>query len=83
VAGDDGLSIGERRDGIVRSEPILRSARRPDGVNALRARLARRRENIVAEIERNRRGDYKVPTWVLALGLLALVGAIAAFVAFG
>ncbi len=32
----------------------------------------RRRQKIADEIERNRRGEYKVPTWVLAaiLGLL-------------
>jgi hypothetical protein len=34
-----------------------------------------RREKIRDEIERNRRGDYKVPTWVLAAILLGLVGA--------
>jgi hypothetical protein len=28
-----------------------------------------RRERIRAEIERNRRGEYRVPTWVLALVL--------------
>jgi hypothetical protein len=81
--GDDGLPIGERGDGIVRSEPILGNARGDERVNALRARWDRRRENIVAEIERNRRGEYKVPTWLLALILVAIVGAIAAFIAFG
>jgi hypothetical protein len=34
----------------------------------------KRREKIVAEIERNRRGEYTVPTWVLAV---ALVGVLA------
>jgi hypothetical protein len=43
----------------------------------------RRRNNIVAEIERNRRGEYRVPTWVLALVLVAMVAAIAAFVILG
>ena len=80
---DDGLPIGERGDGIVRSEPILGHAPNDERVHALRARWDRRRENIVAEIERNRRGEYKVPTWVLALILVAIVGGIAAFVAFG
>jgi hypothetical protein len=28
--------------------------------------LKRRRDKIAAEIERNRRGDYTVPTWALA-----------------
>lgn len=35
----------------------------------------RRREKIRAEIERNRRGEYTVPTWVLALALVLIVGA--------
>jgi hypothetical protein len=34
---------------------------------------ARRREKIRSEIERNRRGDYKVPTWVLGLILVVVV----------
>jgi hypothetical protein len=34
--------------------------------------LDRRREKIVEEIQRNRRGDYRVPTWVLA-ALLAVI----------
>jgi len=41
------------------------------------SRLERRRNKIVAEIERNRRGDYVVPTWVLT-ALLVLI--IAGFV---
>jgi hypothetical protein len=37
-------------------------------------RLERRRERIRAEIRRNRAGDHKIPTWVLAavLGLILL-----------
>jgi hypothetical protein len=42
--------------------------------------LARRREKIIAEIERNRRGEYKVPTWVLVVALLAVVAGWAALV---
>jgi len=42
--------------------------------------LARRREKIRAEIEANRRGEYVVPTWVLALILVAFVGGWAALV---
>jgi hypothetical protein len=34
----------------------------------------RRREKIVNEIARNRRGEYSVPTWVLVLALVLLVG---------
>jgi len=35
--------------------------------------LLRRRQKIREEIERNRRGEYKVPTWVLAALLVAIV----------
>ncbi|HET8683490.1 MAG TPA: hypothetical protein VFM54_16715 [Micromonosporaceae bacterium] len=41
----------------------------------------RRREKIVAEIERNRRGDYQVPTWALVMMLVAFVAAWAAVIA--
>ncbi|WBB68802.1 hypothetical protein [Micromonospora sp. WMMD812] len=36
--------------------------------------VERRREKIRNEIERNRRGEYTVPTWVLALALVLIVG---------
>lgn len=49
----------------------------------LRARVDRRRDKIVAEIERNRRGEYRVPTWVLAVVLAVLMAGIAALIAFG
>jgi hypothetical protein len=41
-------------------------------IQARRNRLDRRRNKIAAEIARNRRGDYRVPTWALAtvLGLI-------------
>lgn len=35
--------------------------------------LERRRQKIRDEIERNRRGEYTVPTWVLTLALVAMV----------
>lgn len=35
-----------------------------------------RREKIAEEIERNRRGEYTVPTWVLLLVLLGMVGGL-------
>jgi hypothetical protein len=35
----------------------------------------RRREKIAAEIARNRRGEYKVPTWVLVVVLVVFVAA--------
>jgi hypothetical protein len=43
---------------------------------------SRRREKAVAEIERNRRGEYKVPTWVLVVALVAVVGAWVAVIIF-
>jgi hypothetical protein len=43
-------------------------------------RVERRRERLAAEIQRNRRGDYTVPTWVLAVTLLAIVAAWAAWI---
>lgn len=50
----------------------------PDDVTQAGARLGwmqRRRDRIVAEIQRNRRGEYRVPTWVLAVILVAFVAA--------
>ena len=43
----------------------------------------KRREKIVAEIERNRRGEHKVPTWVLVVSLLAMLGGLAAIIIWG
>ncbi len=36
--------------------------------------LERRRQRVAAEVERNRRGDHRVPTWVLAVILAAILG---------
>ena len=47
---------------------------------ARRGWLARRRDRMVAEIERNRRGDHRVPTWVLALALVAMIALWAAVI---
>jgi len=44
--------------------------------------VRRRRDKIREEIERNRRGEYVVPTWVLALILVALIAGWAALVIF-
>jgi hypothetical protein len=44
--------------------------------------LARRRQRIIDEIERNRRGEHPVPTWVLTLALVLLLAGIAALVIF-
>jgi hypothetical protein len=46
------------------------------------ARVNKRRDKIVAEIQRNRRGEAAIPTWVLALILLVLVAGFAALVIF-
>jgi hypothetical protein len=40
-----------------------------------RSVVERRREKIAAEIERNRRGDYKVPTWAFVVAIVFVVGA--------
>jgi hypothetical protein len=42
--------------------------------------MQRRREKMIAEIERNRRGEYKVPTWVMAVALVVIVAGWAALV---
>jgi hypothetical protein len=39
-----------------------------------------RREKMIAEIQANRRGEYKVPTWVLALALVTMIAAICSVV---
>jgi hypothetical protein len=44
--------------------------------------VERRRERIREEVQRNRRGEYTVPTWVLAAALIAIVAGIAALVIF-
>jgi hypothetical protein len=44
-------------------------------------RWERRQERIREEIARNRRGEYTVPTWVLAVALAAIVLGFVAFVA--
>jgi len=47
-----------------------------------RSWLDRRRDRIVAEIQRNRRGEYKVPTWVLASTLAAILATWLALLIF-
>ncbi|WDZ82598.1 hypothetical protein [Micromonospora cathayae] len=44
--------------------------------------VERRRNKIRDEIAANRRGEYTVPTWVLTLALLAMVGGWVALVYF-
>jgi hypothetical protein len=45
--------------------------------------LQSRKIKVTAELDRNRRGDYTVPTWVLAVALLVVIAAWAAIVVLG
>ena len=47
---------------------------------AREAWLIRRRRKIREEIERNRRGEYTIPTWALAVMLVVFVAAWALLV---
>jgi hypothetical protein len=40
----------------------------------------RRRDKFVAEIEHNRAGGHRVPTWVMVLALVAMLAAWAAVI---
>jgi hypothetical protein len=62
------------------STPDRRDARAYTRRQAREAWLERRRRKIREEIERNRRGEYKVPTWVLALILVAVLVGWAAII---
>jgi hypothetical protein len=53
-------------------QPSDRTRRAPDRPPP--GRIERRRQKIAEEIERNRRGEYRVPTWVLAAALVLIVG---------
>jgi hypothetical protein len=57
-------------------EPKPGTGERPEGFGL----FSLRREKIAAEIARNRRGEYAVPTWVLALILVLFVAAWAMWV---
>ena len=50
----------------------------PRGRDRQRSWIDRRRDKIVAEIQANRRGENRVPTWVLTLCLIAMILAILA-----
>jgi hypothetical protein len=52
------------------------------GAPVSKSRLEKRRRKIADEIARNRRGDYKIPTWVLVICLVVFIGAWAAWVIF-
>ncbi|OLB79230.1 MAG: hypothetical protein AUI14_10900 [Actinobacteria bacterium 13_2_20CM_2_71_6] len=62
------------------SSPDERDARAYTRRQAREAWLVRRRRKIMDEIERNRRGEYTVPTWVLAALLVAIIAAWAALI---
>jgi hypothetical protein len=82
-AAADGSGSPLRPDPSIPSMPWLLGKRK--GVSpytAHYARVSRRRDKIVAEIERNRRGEAAIPTWVLALILVVIVGGVAAIVVF-
>jgi hypothetical protein len=80
VAGSD---HDELRTAVARYEQSIHDGGRPRPGNELSARLGRRRTRIAEEIERNRRGDFAVPTWALAVLLAVLIGGIALFIAVG
>lgn len=65
----------QRDQGEERTRETLRTGR-SGGLGALDpvAAYERRTARIREEIARNRRGEYTVPTWVLALALAAVVG---------
>jgi hypothetical protein len=50
------------------------------GAPVSQSRLEKRRRKIADEIARNRRGEYRVPTWVLVLCLVLFLGAWAAWI---
>ncbi len=54
--------------------------RKPDWVRE--GYLQKRRAKVREEIERNRRGEYLVPTWVLVAALVAVVAGITALMIF-
>jgi hypothetical protein len=57
------------------TDPRPPHERRETTPNEVKANfMQRRRDKIVEEIQRNRRGEYTVPTWVLAAILFAIVG---------
>ncbi|MBO3732315.1 hypothetical protein [Glycomyces niveus] len=57
-----------------RARPVGRRASGPLGSLDPVAAYERRTTRIREEIARNRRGEYTVPTWVLALALAAVIG---------
>lgn len=56
------------------SEPGQPEPRERSEFEVRNRRLDRRRERIYQQIQRDRAGGHKVPTWVLALLLVLLLG---------
>ncbi|MQA24217.1 MAG: hypothetical protein GEU94_01825 [Micromonosporaceae bacterium] len=54
----------------------------PDPTRPDTWRRRSRFDKIREEIEANRRGEYAVPTWVLALALVAMIAGLAALVIY-
>ena len=44
--------------------------------------VQRRHAKMAAEIARNREGNHRVPTWVLAVALIVIVGAWVSLIVF-
>jgi fatty acid desaturase len=47
------------------------------------SRLQRRRAKIAAELERNRQGEHRIPTWVMVVAIGVIIAAFAAVTIFG
>ncbi|MFY1650081.1 hypothetical protein ACN27J_04205 [Solwaraspora sp. WMMB762] len=62
------------RDDPAPPPPPPSAAGRPSPFPRTETWLERRRNKIAAEIARNRRGEYTVPTWVLATALALILG---------
>jgi hypothetical protein len=54
----------------------------PGGPGYELLRRKSRREKIREEIEANRRGEYVVPTWVLAMALVLMLAGIVAVIVY-
>lgn len=67
-------------DPMAPGTPALRRGGPFFGVPSGKTRWERRKERIRNEIERNRAGDYKIPTWVLTTILVAVVVGFALFI---
>ena len=82
MAGEQPRSGDENRDDM--RDALSRFERsHQDTPPRPQSRFAQRRDAIRGEIERNRRGEYTVPTWVLGLVLALIVAGIVLFVVFG